>query len=232
MVVADHHPHLLAGQAIASLPAAQHPPSPDWWTSTFPRVIHRPTDRRGRIRRGILESSPERTRYGHEITVNCRQRNPIMIRHRPLPEPAASLSAAVIGLVALGVAGIGRLPRSAPPIDQRTHRHRGHPQDHGEAAAVGGQPPPPRQLPPQPVPALTPDHPPQALPGQPGRAVLNACHIVTGMDFAMSAKGQDYHNRLSDFMTEFVFPAEESYDAVPARGRTRTTTPCRRWSRS
>src|SRR5882672_8789399 len=33
------------------------------------------------------------------------------------------------------------------------------------------------------------------------------------MDFAMSAKGQDYHDRLSEFMTEHVFPAEESYDA-------------------
>jgi acyl-CoA dehydrogenase len=33
------------------------------------------------------------------------------------------------------------------------------------------------------------------------------------MDFAMSAKGQDYHKRLTDFMTEFVFPAEASYDA-------------------
>ena len=29
----------------------------------------------------------------------------------------------------------------------------------------------------------------------------------------MSAKGQDFHERLTDFMTEFVFPAEESYDA-------------------
>jgi acyl-CoA dehydrogenase len=36
---------------------------------------------------------------------------------------------------------------------------------------------------------------------------------VTGMDFAMSAKGQDFHERLSEFMTEHVFPAEESYDA-------------------
>jgi acyl-CoA dehydrogenase len=27
----------------------------------------------------------------------------------------------------------------------------------------------------------------------------------------MSAKAQDYHERLTDFMTEFVFPAEESY---------------------
>lgn len=29
----------------------------------------------------------------------------------------------------------------------------------------------------------------------------------------MSAKGQDYHKRLSDFMTEFVFPAEKDYEA-------------------
>ncbi|MDT5263695.1 MAG: acyl-CoA dehydrogenase [Mycobacterium sp.] len=29
----------------------------------------------------------------------------------------------------------------------------------------------------------------------------------------MSAKGQDYHERLTEFMTEFVFPAEASYDA-------------------
>jgi len=28
----------------------------------------------------------------------------------------------------------------------------------------------------------------------------------------MSAKAQDYHQRLTDFMTEFVFPAEHSYD--------------------
>jgi acyl-CoA dehydrogenase len=33
------------------------------------------------------------------------------------------------------------------------------------------------------------------------------------MDFAMSAKGQDFHDRLTTFMTEEVFPAEESYDA-------------------
>jgi acyl-CoA dehydrogenase len=33
------------------------------------------------------------------------------------------------------------------------------------------------------------------------------------MDFAMSAKGQDYHERLTNFMTEFVFPAEKDYDA-------------------
>ena len=30
------------------------------------------------------------------------------------------------------------------------------------------------------------------------------------MDFAMSAKAADYHQRLTDFMTEFVFPAEEA----------------------
>jgi acyl-CoA dehydrogenase len=34
---------------------------------------------------------------------------------------------------------------------------------------------------------------------------------VTGMDFAMSAKGQDYHDRLTAFMVEHVFPAEVSY---------------------
>jgi acyl-CoA dehydrogenase len=33
------------------------------------------------------------------------------------------------------------------------------------------------------------------------------------MDFAMSAKAQDYHKRLADFMTEFVFPAEAAYDS-------------------
>ncbi len=32
------------------------------------------------------------------------------------------------------------------------------------------------------------------------------------MDFAMSAKASDYHKRLSDFMTEYVFPAEAKYD--------------------
>jgi acyl-CoA dehydrogenase len=31
------------------------------------------------------------------------------------------------------------------------------------------------------------------------------------MDFAMSAKAQDYHKRLTAFMTEFVFPAEAEY---------------------
>jgi acyl-CoA dehydrogenase len=33
------------------------------------------------------------------------------------------------------------------------------------------------------------------------------------MDFAMSAKGQDYHERLTTFMTEQVIPAEAAYDA-------------------
>ncbi|QEM44314.1 acyl-CoA dehydrogenase family protein [Mycolicibacterium grossiae] len=33
------------------------------------------------------------------------------------------------------------------------------------------------------------------------------------MDFAMSAKGQDYYDRLTAFMTAHVFPAEESYEA-------------------
>ena len=33
------------------------------------------------------------------------------------------------------------------------------------------------------------------------------------MDFAMSAKGQDYHDRLTDFMGEHVLPAEASYHA-------------------
>jgi acyl-CoA dehydrogenase len=32
------------------------------------------------------------------------------------------------------------------------------------------------------------------------------------MDFAMSATAADYHQRLTDFMVERVFPAEESYD--------------------
>nr|CRL71545.1 acyl-CoA dehydrogenase domain-containing protein [Mycolicibacterium komanii] len=34
---------------------------------------------------------------------------------------------------------------------------------------------------------------------------------MAGMDFAMSAKAADYHQRLSEFMTEFVFPAEAEY---------------------
>ena len=49
-------------------------------------------------------------------------------------------------------------------------------------------------------------------------SLLNGCHIVAGMDFAMSAKAQDYHKRLTAFMTEFVFPAEKDYDALPRRG--------------
>ncbi|MDT5011448.1 MAG: acyl-CoA dehydrogenase [Mycobacterium sp.] len=36
------------------------------------------------------------------------------------------------------------------------------------------------------------------------------------MDFAMSAKAQDYHKRLSSFMTEFVFPAEAEYERYRA----------------
>ena len=44
------------------------------------------------------------------------------------------------------------------------------------------------------------------------RHPISGCPIVTGMDFAMSAKASDYHKRLSDFMTEYVFPAEAKYD--------------------
>jgi acyl-CoA dehydrogenase len=36
------------------------------------------------------------------------------------------------------------------------------------------------------------------------------------MDFSMSAKAQDHHKRLTEFMTEFVFPAEESYERYRA----------------
>jgi acyl-CoA dehydrogenase len=36
--------------------------------------------------------------------------------------------------------------------------------------------------------------------------------IVTVMDFAMSAKASDYHKRLSEFITDYVFPAEAEYD--------------------
>jgi acyl-CoA dehydrogenase len=36
------------------------------------------------------------------------------------------------------------------------------------------------------------------------------------MDFAMSAKGADYHQRLTGFMVEEVFPAEKSYDEYRA----------------
>jgi acyl-CoA dehydrogenase len=39
---------------------------------------------------------------------------------------------------------------------------------------------------------------------------------VAGMDFAMSAKAQDYHKRLTAFMTEFVFPAEAEYERYRA----------------
>src|ERR1700694_2711637 len=37
------------------------------------------------------------------------------------------------------------------------------------------------------------------------------------MDFAMSAKAQDYHKRLTAFMTEFVFPAEAAYERYRAQ---------------
>jgi acyl-CoA dehydrogenase len=37
------------------------------------------------------------------------------------------------------------------------------------------------------------------------------------MDFARSAKAEDYHKRLTEFMVEHVFPAEESYDAYRAQ---------------
>jgi acyl-CoA dehydrogenase len=36
--------------------------------------------------------------------------------------------------------------------------------------------------------------------------------MVRHMDFAMSAKAQDYHKRLTAFMTEFVFPGEAPYE--------------------
>lgn len=42
--------------------------------------------------------------------------------------------------------------------------------------------------------------------------IEQACHIVAVMDFAMSDQASDYHKRLSDFMTEHVFPAEAEYD--------------------
>jgi acyl-CoA dehydrogenase len=46
------------------------------------------------------------------------------------------------------------------------------------------------------------------------------------MDFAMSAKGQDYHDRLSDFMVEHVFPAEADYDRYrEEKGRDDHTVP-------
>ncbi|CAN5186699.1 acyl-CoA dehydrogenase [soil metagenome] len=37
------------------------------------------------------------------------------------------------------------------------------------------------------------------------------------MDFARSATAEDYHKRLTEFMVEHVFPAEESYDAYRAQ---------------
>ena len=41
---------------------------------------------------------------------------------------------------------------------------------------------------------------------------MDTCHIVAVMDFARSDKAQDYHQRLTDFMVEHVFPAEHAYD--------------------
>jgi acyl-CoA dehydrogenase len=46
------------------------------------------------------------------------------------------------------------------------------------------------------------------------------------MDFAMSAKAQDYHKRLTEFMVEHVFPAEAVYDGYRAQaGRGDFTVP-------
>lgn len=39
---------------------------------------------------------------------------------------------------------------------------------------------------------------------------------MTNMDFAMSAKAADFHNRLTEFMVEHVLPAEASYDEYRA----------------
>src|SRR6202000_2341157 len=36
--------------------------------------------------------------------------------------------------------------------------------------------------------------------------------VVPVMAFAMSAKASDYHKRLSEFITDYVFPAEAEYD--------------------
>src|ERR1700742_3172100 len=47
---------------------------------------------------------------------------------------------------------------------------------------------------------------------RPETTLLDMCPMVADMDFAMSAKANDYHKRLSDFMTEYVFPAEAEYD--------------------
>jgi acyl-CoA dehydrogenase len=44
------------------------------------------------------------------------------------------------------------------------------------------------------------------------RRLIRRWLIVTGMDFAMSAKASDYHKRLTEFMTDYVFPAEADYD--------------------
>ncbi len=57
----------------------------------------------------------------------------------------------------------------------------------------------------------------QSVSHRPGTGAAAAgCPIVADMDFAMSAKGADYHKRLTDFMVEEVFPAEQSYDEYRA----------------
>ena len=33
------------------------------------------------------------------------------------------------------------------------------------------------------------------------------------LNFSLSAKASDYHKRLSDFMIDYVFPAEAEYEA-------------------
>jgi acyl-CoA dehydrogenase len=46
------------------------------------------------------------------------------------------------------------------------------------------------------------------------------------MDFAMSAKAQDYHQRLTEFMVEHVFPAEQAYhEYIVAKGPHDHTVP-------
>jgi acyl-CoA dehydrogenase len=44
------------------------------------------------------------------------------------------------------------------------------------------------------------------------------------MDFAMSATAHDHYERLTEFMTEFVFPAEESYERYRAEAGPRDHT--------
>ena len=47
----------------------------------------------------------------------------------------------------------------------------------------------------------------------------------------MSATAQDYHKRLTEFMVEHVFPAEESYDEYRAQAGP-VISPSRRWWRN